>query len=538
MKKRIWISSIGIVALGLVLTGCGSQQSSQQKTLNVTATQSIATADPNKADDIASQAAIAQFMEGLYMTNQKGKVVPAIAKKVVKPTNNGKTYTFNLRHNAKWSNGKKVTAADFVYSVQRQVDPNTKSQEVGHVAEIKNATAITAGKKAVKTLGVKALGKYKLQITLQQRVPYFNYRLATEIYPLNKQFTEKYGNKYGTSSKRTLSNGPYVLKSWNGTNDTWKYMKNPYYYDRKQVRIKNVKVQTVKNNSTAENLFQSNGVQVTQITGTQVSAAEQGSLKKQMKITKLNQLYFMLWNQKRSALQNTDLRRAVSYALNRQSLVKNVLKDGSVAATSLVPAGNTKNPTTGKDFNTDTGNLYPYSPAKAKQYWRKAQASLGKQKLTLQLLTNDNDINKSVAEYIQAAIEKNLSGVTVNVKSVPLTNEISTLSKGDFDFATLSWSSDFQDPVDFLNKASITNSVNFGKFNNAKYEQLISTITADKQSTKARYQTMQQAAKLVAQQQGVTPIYQTAAAHLISNKVGGVHFTLLRDALYRYAYWK
>ncbi|MCG0574253.1 peptide ABC transporter substrate-binding protein [Lactiplantibacillus plantarum] len=538
MKKRIWISSIGIVALGLVLTGCGSQQSSQQKTLNVTATQSIATADPNKADDIASQAAIAQFMEGLYTTNQKGKVVPAIAKKVAKPTNNGKTYTFNLRHNAKWSNGKKVTAADFVYSVQRQVDPNTKSQEVGHVAEIKNAKAITAGKKAVKTLGVKALGKYKLQITLQQRVPYFNYRLATEIYPLNKQFTEKYGNKYGTSAQRTLSNGPYVLKSWNGTNDTWKYVKNPYYYDRKQVRIKNIKVQTVKNNSTAENLFQSNEVQVTQITGTQVSAAEQGSLKSQMKVTKLNQLYFMLWNQKRSALQNTDLRRAVSYALNRQSLVKNVLKDGSVAATSLVPAGNTKNPTTGKDFNTDTGNLYPYSPAKAKQYWQKAQASLGKQKLTLQLLTNDNDINKSVAEYIQAAIEKNLSGVTVNVKSVPLTNEISTLSKGDFDFATLSWSSDFQDPVDFLNKASITNSVNFGKFNNAKYEQLISTITADKQSTKARYQTMQQAAKLVAQQQGVTPIYQTAAAHLISNKVGGVHFTLLRDALYRYAYWK
>lgn len=433
---------------------------------------------------------------------------------------------------------KKVTAADFVYSVQRQVDPNTKSQEVGHVAEIKNATAITAGKKAVKTLGVKALGKYKLQITLQQRVPYFNYRLATEIYPLNKQFTEKYGNKYGTSAQRTLSNGPYVLKSWNGTNDTWKYVKNPYYYDRKQVRIKNIKVQTVKNNSTAENLFQSNEVQVTQITGTQVSAAEQGSLKSQMEVTKLNQLYFMLWNQKRSALQNTDLRRAVSYALNRQSLVKNVLKDGSVAATSLVPAGNTKNPTTGKDFNTDTGNLYPYSPAKAKQYWQKAQASLGKQKLTLQLLTNDNDINKSVAEYIQAAIEKNLSGVTVNVKSVPLTNEISTLSKGDFDFATLSWSSDFQDPVDFLNKASITNSVNFGKFNNAKYEQLISTITADKQSTKARYQTMQQAAKLVAQQQGVTPIYQTAAAHLISNKVGGVHFTLLRDALYRYAYWK
>lgn len=304
------------------------------------------------------------------------------------------------------------------------------------------------------------------------------------------------------------------------------------------MRIKHVKVQTVKTNTTAQNLFESNAVQVTQITGTQVANAQAGTLKKQLQITKLNQLYFMLWNQRRSALKNTALRQAVSYAMNRQSLVKNVLKDGSVAATSLVPTGNTKNPTTGQDFNTDTGNLYPYSPAKAKQYWQRARASLGKKTLTLQLLTNDNDINKSVAEYIQAAIEKNLKGVTVNVKSVPLTNEISTLSKGDFDFATLSWSSDFQDPVDFLNKASITNSVNFGKFDDAQYEKLIKTITAGDQSKAARYQTMQTAAKMVAEKQGVTPLYQTAAAHLISDKVGGVHFTILRDALYRYAYWK
>lgn len=539
--SKKWLSGLGLVALGLVLASCGqnkSTSSTTNKTLTVTASQAIATADPNKADDIASQAAIAQFMEGLYTTNQKGKIVPAIATKIVKPTNGGKTYTFNLRHNAKWSNGQAVTAADFVYSLQRQVNPKTKSQEVGHVAEIKNATAITSGKKAVSSLGAKAIGKYKLQITLKQKVPYFNYRLATEIYPLKQSFTEKYGNKYGTTAAKTLSNGPYVLKDWDGTSDTWRYAKNTHYYAAKSVKIKNVKVQTVKTNTTAQNLFESNAVQVTQITGTQVASAQQGKLNKNLTITKLNQLYFMPWNQKRTLTKNADLRRAVSYALNRQSLVKNVLKDGSVAATSLVPTGNTKNPTTGKDFNTDTGNLYTYSPAKAKKYWRRAQASLGKKKITLQLLTNDNDVNKSVAEFIQAAIEKNLSGVTVNVKSVPLTNEISTLSKGNFDFATLSWSSDFQDPIDFLNKASVTNSVDFGKFKNTQYESLIAKITAGTQSKTARYQTMQQAAKLVAEKQGVTPLYQTAAAHLISSKVGGVHFTLLRDALYRYAYWK
>mgnify|MGYP003365325238 FL=1 len=120
-KTKKWVSGLGIVTLGLVLASCGTQTTSKaknsSKTLTVTASQAIATADPNKADDIASQAAIAQFMEGLYTTNTKGKVVPAIATKVVKPTDGGKKYTFTLRRNAKWSNGQPVTAADFVYSL-------------------------------------------------------------------------------------------------------------------------------------------------------------------------------------------------------------------------------------------------------------------------------------------------------------------------------------------------------------------------------------------------------------------------------------
>jgi len=536
-----WFIGLGMVGLSLGLAGCRSTTNQTQKadrTLNVTAVQAIATADPNKADDVVSQAALAQYMEGLYTTNQQGKIVPAIAKKIVQPTNGNKTYTFKLRHDAKWANGQPVTAADFVYSMQRQVSPTTKSQEIGHVAEIKSAPAITSGKKPVSALGVKALGKFKLQITLAKPIPYFNYRLATEIYPLNPTFTKKYGNEYGTSAAKTLSNGPYALKGWNGTNDTWHYVKNKYYYDAKQVHIKNVKVQTVKTNSTAENLFESKAVQVTQITGTQVMRAQRGPLKHNVTVTKLNQLYFMPWNNRRSVTKNADLRRAVSYALNRQSLVKNVLQDGSVAATSLVPSGNTRNPKTGQDFNTNTGNLYPYSPAKAKTYWQKAQVSLGKKHVTLQLLTNDTDVNKSAAEFIQAAIEKHLDGVKVNIKSVPLTNEISNLSRGNFDFATLAWSSDFQDPIDFLDKASMRTSVNFGKYHNAQYEGLIAKLAAGNQTLPARYQTAQQAAQFVARTQGVIPLYQTAAAHLVSKQVSGVHFSLLRDTLYRYAQWR
>lgn len=544
--KRKTVFGITALGLGLLLSACGQTSSSngtpktgtQSKALKVTASQAIATTDPNKATDIVSQAAIAQIYEGLYTTNKQGKVVPGVATKIATPTNGGKTYTITLRKDAKWSNGDPVTAQDFVYSLQRQVDPKTKSQEAGHVEEIANATAINNGKKAVSTLGAKALNKHKLQITLAQKTPWFNSRLATELYPLNQKFVAKYGEKYGSSAAKTLSNGAYNIKNWTGSSDTWTYAKNGKYFNAKDVRLKTVKVQTVKDNSTAQNLFASGDVQVTTVTGNQVQADSTGKLKKNLKLTKLNRLNFIVWNSKQKATNNTALRKAVSYAINRQALVKNVLKDGSLPSKSAIPEGNFTNPTTGKDFNADTGNLYPYNLKKAKQYWQQAQQELGKKTVSIELLTNDQDVNKSVGEYIQGAVQQNLKGLKVSLRAIPLNNEISTFTKGDFQSGTLSWTSDFQDPVDFLNKASITNSINFGKFDNKSYEKQIATISADKQSAKDRYQTMQATAKALADNQGFTPLYQSTQANLISTKVAGVQPTLLRDTLYRYAYWK
>ncbi len=537
---------LSVLGLTLVLAACGQSTSgtgmqktgTQTKPLKVTASQAMATADPTKATDVVSQAAIAQVYEGLYTTNKQGKVVPGIATKVVKPTNGGKTYTFTLRKNAKWSNGTAVTAQDFVYALRRQADPKTKSQEVGHIAEIKNATAINNGKLPLKDLGVKALSAHKLQITLVSKTPWFNYRLATELYPLNEKFTEKYGSNYGSSAAKTLSDGPYTLKKWTGTSDTWTYAKNSDYYGKKTVRIKTVNVQTVKDVSTAQNLFSSNSVQLTSLTGTHVQAAATGKLKKELHVTKSNRLAYLDWNSKHKTLTNTDLRRAVSYAINRETLVKNVLKDKSLAAKSAVTEGNFSNPSTGKDFNTDTGNLYPYNVKKAKAYWAKAQQQLGKKKLNIELLTSDDDVSKSVGEYIQSAIQQHLKGITVSLKTVPLNNEIAAMEKGNFELASMGWTSDFKDPLDFLNKASITNAINFGRFHSAAYEKLIKIITDDKQSESARYTTMQAAAKMLAKNQGFTPLYQSTKATLISSKVAGVQPTLLRDTLYRYAYWK
>ncbi|EHM00206.1 hypothetical protein HMPREF9103_00721 [Lentilactobacillus parafarraginis F0439] len=169
MKKQ----SLAVVTLALgllVLSGCGKKQTSNQdKVFKTTAQANVITVDPNRATDVGSYLAINQVLEGLYKQNNQGKIVPSVATKIVKPTNHGKTYTFTLRKTAKWNDGKRVTAYDFVNSARRQVEPKTKSQRAGHLSDLVNYTKMNTGKLTPKRLGIKALGNDKLQMSEPRR---------------------------------------------------------------------------------------------------------------------------------------------------------------------------------------------------------------------------------------------------------------------------------------------------------------------------------------------------------------------------------
>lgn len=216
-----------VVTSAILLSACSSKgsTSNKQKTLNVMMIQEPSTADPNKGTDVYSASLVHQTLEGLYDVTNTGKVVPGVATKVVKPTNHGKTHTFTLKKNAKWQNGKPVTAEDFVTSFDRQVDPKTKSQYASRFQAFKNFADVQKGSKKPTALGVKALGQRKLRVTLTTPDPEFNFRAATEYYPLNTAAVKKYGQQYGTSSVKTLSNGAFSLQGWNPSKDAWTYKK-------------------------------------------------------------------------------------------------------------------------------------------------------------------------------------------------------------------------------------------------------------------------------------------------------------------------
>ncbi|WP_125583399.1 peptide ABC transporter substrate-binding protein [Levilactobacillus cerevisiae] len=535
MKHFVWATPLSLLVL-LSLCGCGSaagNTTNKNRTLNVTLDSEPATADPNKDTDTNSASVIYQTMEGLYTYSKRNKIVAGVATKVVKPTNGGKTYTFTLKKNARWANGQRVTAQDFVTSLQRMANPKTKAQYASVLSAFKNYAAIQKGTQPASKLGVTALSKTRLQFQLTKAVPYFNDLVASKYYPLNTAAVKKHGQKYGTSAAKTVANGPYKLVGWTGSNATWHYVKNTHYWNAQNVQIKRVKVAVTKDVNTATNLFKSDKVQETTVTGEYVRANSNSQDLHTHVTGRMNYLYI---NSQKASTKSINLRQALSYVINRKQLTSQVLQDGSKPALSAVPQGDQSNPQTGEDMAKQVGNLLTHNVAKAKRYWAKYLNETGKTKVALNLLTDDTDDDKKVGAYLQSVMEKNLKGLTITTTAIPHAQHVARDFAGTFELNLTGWSTNWLDASDYLNLAAKGNSVNFTNWTSTTYNQLLAN--ADSKTGLARYNALMKADKYLMSVKGYVPLYQPSEAKLISNKVGGLHYSLLNEAQYQYAYWK
>lgn len=518
------------VATLMLLAGCqnkASGTSASKSTWSRMESDIISTMDPSKSTDAISGTAINDTTDGLYRYSGT-ELKPAIATKIVKPTKNGTVYTFKLR-DAKWSNGDPVTADDFVFAWRRTVDPATKSQYAYLYSGVVNADAVMKGTKKPATLGVKALDKHTLQVTLEHPIPYFQKMMVNgPFFPQNEKYVKKMGSKYGTQAKYTLANGPYKLTGWNGSNNSWQEVKNPTYWNAKNVHIDQINVTAVKDATTAMNLFQSGKLDDAALTGDQ--AAQAKTQKDYCGIKQTSVFYLELNEKKVPAFKNTKLRQAMSMAINREEYIKKVLQDGSIDAPTVTPSGLAENPTTKEDFSKEAAQGYTkytsYNPKEAKALWTAGMQEVGKQNLTLELLTDDTDNAKRSAEYFQNTLEKNLPGLKVTISTVPFKTRLTRSQDGQFDMVLSGWSADFTDPITFLDLFTTDGSYNDGKWSNATFDKLIneSQTTYATNETK-RWQVMVQAQQLLTQEQGVIPIYQRVQAHLVNPKIQGLKTT-------------
>ncbi len=537
MKKK-W--TFGVVALcGLVLAGCYGGGDADTKSsdsasggsasgdgvFNLVVPQEMPTADLSLATDTISFTALNNVYEGIYRLDKDSKPQPAGASELADVSDDGLTYKIKLREDAKWSDGDPVTAADYVYGWQRTVDPATASEYAYLFAPVANAEDITAGKKDKSELGIKAVGDYELEITLTKQTPYFQYLLAfPSFFPQKQAVVEKNGDAYASASDKAVYNGPFTLADFDGpgTDTEWTYKKNDNYWDKDEVKLSEIKVSVVKESSTALNLFKDGQADDVILSG---ELAQQNANDPSYTSVKEARTSYIEFNQRdaNSPFKNANLRKAISYSINRDALVKQVLGDGSVASTGLIPADMSKSPDSNEDFAKEAGDLVTYDKDKAKEYWEKAKKELGVDSLEFELMASDDDATKKVIEYIQNSIQENLEGVKVKPTPVPFSVRIDRSGTGDFDAVLGGWGADYADPSSFTDLFVTGNSYNRGQWSNKEYDDVVKAASSqDAGDEQARWDDFQKANKIIADDMGVVPVYQKAEGHLVNEKIKGI----------------
>lgn len=478
LKRKAW-KRIGLGAITLFsaasLAACGgssSSSSSSSDEINWYTPTEISTLDISKVTDAYSSIAIGNSGSNLLRRDEDGDLQPDLAEKV-EVSDDGLTYTATLRDNLKWSDGSDLTAEDFVYTWQRIVDPTTASEYAYLVsdAHVLNADEVIAGTKGVDELGVKADGN-KVIFTLSSPSPQFMSLLSfANFMPQSKEFVEKTGDDYATTSEKALYSGPYTVEDWNGTSGTFTLVKNKYYWDADNVKTKKVNVQTVKKADTAVQMYKDGELDTASISGTDAIYNANKNRDDVVDVPEATTAY-MVYNESGSteALTNTKIRQALNLATDREGIVKAAIDTGSTVANALAPTGLETLPD-GTDLSKYVAADYSYDEKEAAKLFKEGLAELGTDSVTLTITADsDSPVAKATVDYIKQTWEDALPGLTVEEKLVTFKQRLQDSKNQNFDIVMTLWTGDYPEGSTFYGLFTSTSSYNYGKISDATYD--------------------------------------------------------------------
>lgn len=545
--KRIICVLLAVVMVGS-LAACGSSDSASSSsddassgsggTLNVMLSTNVMSLDPALATDGESFEVIADCIDGLTQMDSDGAAVAAIAEDW-DVSDDGLTYTFYLREDAVWSNGDPVTANDFVFAWQRGV---TDNEEYGYmfsdIAQIVNAAAIQDGEADVSELGVTAVDDYTLEVNLEVPVSYFESLMYfPAFYPINQDFYESLEDgTFGTSPETYLSNGAFVLTDYIPGTASISLEKNDTYYDADIVQIDGIEYQVVESSDNALTAFESGTLDLVTISGDQVAAAEEDEeLADNLEVTGAGYMWYLSFSQTENNangyLANTNLRLAITNAIDRESIVDNYVMDGSIATYTAVPPQFATSTTTGEDFSEDQdmfSEYCSYDVEKAQEYYELACEELGVDTFTFTIIygNNEGDEVAKVAQAIQQMIMEALPGITIELSNMTKSERLDKMQNDNYEIALTRWGPDYADPMTYLGMWITDNANNYGFWSNSEYDAIIESCTTGDLTSDydARWEALYEAEEIIMEEAVIAPIYTKSNANLIADNVEGVEF--------------
>jgi oligopeptide transport system substrate-binding protein len=486
------------------------------------------TLDPQKLTGVPEANIAYDLYEGLCTLDAEGNPTGGVAKSW-DISDDGKTYTFHLREDAKWSNGDPITADDVVYSFRRIVDPKVAAEYAYIYHPIVNADDISSGKEPDLTkLGVAAVDAHTVKISLSAPTPYLLGLLShTSSEIVNKSAVEKFGDQW-TRPGNNISSGAYTLAEWTPQSRIV-LVKNPNFHDAANVKIDKVIMYPTEDIAEEYKRFLAGELDVTYTVPSEKIADAESNHKDEFSDSAYFGTYFYAINMTADPLgKNLQLRDALSMAVDRDALTKKITQGGEIPAYSWMPPGV---PGYEQQKLAFADMSMADRVAKAKQVLKDAGYSAD-HPLQVEILYNTSENHKKIAIAI-ASMWKQL-GVQVKLTNQEWKVYLDTRRQKKYVVSRAGWIGDYLDPSDFMEQyMSDAGDSNFMGYNNKDYDDLLkkAAVEAD---PKARMEDFQKAEAIFLHDEPLIPIYHYVNVHMINKKIAGWHNNLLGYNLERY----
>jgi oligopeptide transport system substrate-binding protein len=518
LKRVLWGGLVGLIAV-FTLAGASIAQSDRSEARGTVLRMAIAaeppSLDPGLATDTVSADMLYNTMDPLIKLGPPPglKATPNAASSwSVRGTN----LTLNLRRNVRWTNGKPVTASDYVWSWLRTISPELGADYAYQFYGIKGAEAYNGCKSncaaARAKVGLKALGPYKLRIQLDGPQPWFIQQLShTSFLPVNKAAVTRHGRKW-TEPGNIVTNGPFKLAAWRHDASVT-LVKNTRWRNAKSVKLTRIEMPIIVDGTTAENAFQAGNVDVNTNSVPPVDVPKW----KKTKFWKVYQAlgtYYYGFNVKN--IPDVNQRRAMAFSIDRTAIVRYITQAGQVPARGFTPAGISGGPTITRNSSMPA----KAQPAKAREFMSKARSP----KRDIKLYMNNSPGHVKIATAVQAYWKE--LGLDVSLKVMEWAQYLQFLGpppNSDVDVFRLGWIYDFPDAYNGLVLWLGDSGNNNTNWKNARYDALVKKAEGTPNNA-ARHKVYQQAENILTGPSGalpVMPIYWYTFTALVKDYVKG-----------------
>jgi len=523
LKTLLLICFLG--AFGASCQKKGPSQQSQIQCIHLNLKNEPATMDPRKGGDVISSHMHFLLFEGLVKLNKDHSITPAQAKSF-EVSADGTVYTFTLR-DAMWSNGAPVTAHDFEKSWKDILDPNFPSPNTHLLYPIKNAEAAKQGKVALSEVGITATDEKTLVITLEKPVPYFLDLISFCVFfPVSRDIDERYPEWAHSAGEHYVSNGPFLLKEWKHNNEIV-VVRNPHYWDKNRVRPDFIHFSMIDNEMTTLQMFEKGELDMVGEPLSPLPTDAIASLKKKARIhtAPVAGTTMITFNVDRAPFNNTKVRKAFAYAIDRASIVKNITQMDEIAATNIIPPilKNNRNRSFFKD----------HDESQAKTLLEEAMRESGLSKTIFDNIVyyySTSDLNHKIAQAIQQQWQRVL-GVQIKIENCDHKILMDKLIKRDYAFAQSLWVAQYNDQMNILERfKSKKNAKNYCQWENPEYIRLLENSFYENGVKRAAV--LEKAEEIFIDEMPICPIYHWDMVYVVQPYLTNVQMSPIGDLIF------